>query len=372
MKDILTDVERWLHQGQGVALATVIQTEGSSPQPPGTSMAVNSHGEVTGSVSGGCVEAAVVEECLGAIAEADHQPRFLTYGVADELGLAVGLTCGGTIHIFVQYWQETLPGTSILASAIFEAVHHSEQAPFALCTVVMGKNVGAKLLVTAQGEGLASLGNRELDRAVSQTAQGLLAQGQNQLSYYGEQGERRLLEVGVFIQTFIAPPKMIIFGAVNFTRSLTQLGKMLGYQVIICDARSRFATPERFPEADEIVVEWPHKYLETAQVDPRTVIAVLTHDPKFDVPALMQAVQTPAGYIGAMGSRKASADRVDRLREAGLSEAQIARISAPLGLDIGARTSAETAVSIMAEVIALRCGRGGERLAHSQNAIHPR
>jgi xanthine dehydrogenase accessory factor len=333
-------------------------------------MAVNSLGEVAGSVSGGCVEAAVVEECLSAIA--DHQPRFLTYGVADELGFSVGLTCGGTIHIFVQYWQETLPGTLIPASAVFEAVHRSEQVPFALCTLVSGKNTGAKLLVTSQGEGLASLGNPHLDRAVSQTAQGLLAQGQNQLTYYGEQGERRLMEVGIFIQSLIAPPQMMIFGAVNFTRSLARLGKMLGYQVIICDARSRFATPERFPEADQIVVEWPHKYLETARVDSRTLIAVLTHDPKFDVPALVQAVQTPAGYIGAMGSRKASADRIVRLREAGLSEAQIDRISAPLGLDIGARTAEETAVSIMAEVIALRSGRAGERLMHNQNAIHPR
>lgn len=367
MKDVLDDVERWLDNSQSVALATVVSTSGSSPRQPGTAMAVSSSGEVTGSISGGCVEGAVVEEALAAIALG--KPRLLTYGIADELGLSVGLTCGGTIAVFVQPIEQKYSG-DIPIGVVFDAIRKAPQKPVALCTIVEGIQAGAKMLVSKDAPSVGSLGSTELDRVVNRDAQGLLAQRLNELCHYGGNGERRQTDVAVFIESFAPPPHLIVFGAVDFTRSLCKLGKMLGYRITVCDARSRFATPARFPEADEVVVEWPNNYLQSIQVDHTTIIAVLTHDPKFDVPALLSAVRTPAAYIGAMGSRKATADRTRRLKESGISDTDLARISAPIGLDIGASTPEETAVSIMAEIIAIKSGRSGGRLSQSNNPIH--
>ena len=260
--------------------------------------------------------------------------------------------------------------------AVFDAITealHSEQ-PLALCTVVEGPAVGAKMAVPGAPNQpvVGSLGNPELDRVVTRDARGLLAQGLTELRSYGTKGEAMNSDVAVFVKSFAPPPHLIVFGAIDFSRALCQVGKVLGYRVTVCDARSRFATPARFPDADEVAVDWPHRYLERTFVDKRTVIVVLTHDPKFDIPALMAAVRTPAAYIGAMGSRRTHADRVRRLKQAGMDEADIARISSPVGLDIGARTPEETAVSILAEVIALRSGRSGGRLTGSDNPIHPR
>ncbi|MDZ7958784.1 MAG: XdhC/CoxI family protein [Aulosira sp. DedQUE10] len=370
MKDVLDELEQWLNLGHAVALATVISTIGSSPREIGAVMAVNDAGDVLGSVSGGCVEAAVVEEALIVIQEG--KPRVVSYGVSDELGLSVGLTCGGTIQIFIEQLSDKLLDSKISLRDIFQAIRQSSQTPIAICTVVEGMQAGAKMIVTENGYRLGSLGNADIDRVVADDAQGMLDQGVTNLCHYGLNGERRQTEVTVFIESFAPQPHLIIFGAVDFTRSLSTLGKMLGYRVTVCDARDRFATVARFPTADEVIVEWPHKYLESTHIDYHTIIVVLTHDPKFDVPALVSAVRTPAAYIGAMGSRKATGDRISRLQEAGLTEAEINRISAPIGLDIGARTSEETAVSIMAEVIALRSGRSGERLSHNQKPIHAR
>ena len=369
MKDVLDNVEKWLHQGYSVALATVVGKQGSSPRDTGTVMAVSSNGEVAGSISGGCVEGAVVEEALAVIAQG--KPRLISYGVADELGFEVGLTCGGTIQIFVERLArqnvEDLP-----LDTLFEALRRSQKKPLILCTMVEGRKAGAKMIVTSQGTLIGSLDNPDLDRVVARDAQGLLAQGLNELRHYGSKGERLETDVAVFIQSFALAPHLIVFGAVDFSLALCKLGKMLGYRITVCDARSRFATPARFPDADEVVVSWPSEYLESIHVDDRTIILVLTHDPKFDVPALMSAVRTPAAYIGAMGSRKANADRLRRLKEAGMNNTELARIAAPIGLDIGASTSEETAVSIMAEIIALKSGRSGGRLSQNQNPIHPR
>ncbi len=370
MKNVLDDLEKWLNQGHSVALATVVNTEGSSPRENGAVMAVSDIGEVTGSISGGCVEAAVIEEALAAIAEA--KPRLISYGVADELGFEVGLTCGGTIQVFVERLELNPLENNLPLRVIFDAVRKASERPFALCKMVEGKAVGARMIVSGNSDRIGTFGSEGLDRIVALDARELLDRGLKDFRYYGACGELCQTDVAVFIESFTPPPHLIIFGAVDFTRSLCKLAKMLGYRVTICDARSRLATTKRFPEADEIVVDLPSKYLERIKVDRHTIIAVLTHDPKFDVPVLAAAVRTPAAYIGAMGSRKATAERIERLKEAGLSEAEIDRISAPIGLDIGARKPDETAVSIMAEVIAQRNKRSGGRLSLSQDSIHPK
>lgn len=359
MKDILDDVERWINQGHLVALATVVSTQGSSPRELGAVMAVRDDGEVAGSISGGCVEAAVVEEALAVISE--KTPRLLTYGVADELGFEVGLTCGGTIRVFVERLESDERNLSL--SAIFNTFREASNQSFVLCTIVEGKGAGAKMIVKPGGEKIGSLGSDTLDAALTLNTPGFLAQGTQDIRYLDDNA--------VFIQAFTPPTHLIIFGAVDFTRSLSRLAKLLGYRVTICDPRSSLATPQRFPEADEIIIESPSKYLTNTTINDRTIIAVLTHDPKFDVPILKTAVRTQAAYIGAMGSRKATADRLVRLREAGLTDAEIDRINAPIGLDIGARTPDETAISIMAEIIAQRSGRSGGKLSLSQHPIHP-
>jgi xanthine dehydrogenase accessory factor len=264
------------------------------------------------------------------------------------------------------------PGGGPIFEALRRALH--AETPVALCTITDGPGIGAKLLVPADPEApvLGTLGDPELDRVVVRDSRGLLGQGLTEIRRYGAHGEGRMADVAVFVESFAPPPRLIVFGAIDFTRGLCRVGKVMGYRVTVCDARSMFATRARFPEADEVIVDWPHRFLEGQQIDERTVICVLTHDAKFDVPALKAAVATPAVYIGAMGSRRTHADRVVRLREAGLTDAEIARISAPIGLDIGARTPEETAVSVLAEVVALRAGRPGGRLAEGDAPIHPR
>jgi xanthine dehydrogenase accessory factor len=237
------------------------------------------------------------------------------------------------------------------------------ERPAALAEVVEGPDdlLGHKLLVLPgpPPEVLGSLGNADLDRVVTRDAQGELAAGLTGTRHYGRNGEARERVVSVFIESFAPPPQMIIFGAVDFTAALAKVAKILGYRVTVCDARPVFATPARFPAADEVVVSWPDKYLVQAggSLGPRDVVCVLTHDPKFDVPAIVGALQTKVGYLGAMGSRRTTLDRNARLREAGVTDAELQRVMAPIGLDIGARTPEETAVSICAEIIALRTGR---------------
>jgi xanthine dehydrogenase accessory factor len=257
---------------------------------------------------------------------------------------------------------------------IFEALREALRAeqPVVLATEVDGPNKGAKLLVTSEGA-RGSLGHPELDRIVVRDAQGMLESGLTATRQYGEHGEARKREVSVFIESFAPPPRMIIFGAVDFTAALARVAKVLGYRVTVCDARAVFATQARFPMADEVVVDWPDRYLEHvgASLGPRDAVCVLTHDPKFDVPAIVAALKTRAGYLGAMGSRRTHADRANRLRDAGVRDEDIARVQAPVGVDIGARTPEETAISICAEIIALRTGRqGAASLKDREGPIH--
>jgi xanthine dehydrogenase accessory factor len=214
-------------------------------------------------------------------------------------------------------------------------------------------------------------GGERLDAAADDDVRGMLAQGLTGIRRYGEHGERLGEELAVFVNAFAPPPRMLVFGAIDFAAAVARVGKFLGYHVTVCDARPVFATRARFPGADEVVVDWPHRFLAGAEVDARTVICVLTHDPKFDVPVLEVALRTPAGYVGAMGSRRTHADRLERLRAIGLTEAELARLRSPIGLDLGARTPEETAVSIAAELIQLRWGGTGHALTSTDGRIHP-
>jgi xanthine dehydrogenase accessory factor len=245
-------------------------------------------------------------------------------------------------------------------------------APVALATVTEGPNVGAKLVVRPGVPVLGSLGEPELDRVVARDALAELDAGRTSTRHYGRHGEAREHEVTVFIESFAPAPRMIIFGAVDFTAALAKAGKLLGYRVTVCDARPVFATRARFPMADEVANDWPDRYLEKVAdgLGPRDVVCVLTHDAKFDVPAIVAAASTRVGYIGAMGSRRTHEARIARLREAGLDDAAIGRVMAPIGLDIGARTPEETAISICAEIIAHRAGVAVPNLRDGQGPIH--
>jgi xanthine dehydrogenase accessory factor len=246
-----------------------------------------------------------------------------------------------------------------------------EQAPVAVATVIEAPEdaLGGKILVTPEDH-VGTAGNEDLDKAVVEAAQGLLEGGRTETVHFGPRGQRRMEDVAVFIQSFAPPPRMYVFGAIDFASAVARIGKFMGYRVTVCDARPVFATRERFPTADEVVVAWPDEFLKTAEVDKRTVICVLTHDPKFDVPILVQALKTEAGYIGAMGSRRTHNNRTARLKEEGVTDEQLSRISSPIGLDIGARTPEETAIAIAAEIIALRSGHSGGRLSERSGPIH--
>lgn len=251
-----------------------------------------------------------------------------------------------------------------------EAIRSEE--PVALATVVEGEGVGSKLLVRPSGESVGSLGDADLDRVVARDALGELAAGRSGIRHYGTHGEAREGAVSVFIESFAAPPRMLVFGAVDFTAALARVAKVLGYRVTVCDARAVFATTARFPMADEVVVDWPDRLLAEVGEDlgPRDAVCVLTHDAKFDVPAVTAALATDVGYIGVMGSRRTHDDRTARLGAAGVDQAGLDRLRSPIGLDIGARTPEETAISIVAEIIGHRTGRGARALRDAEGPIH--
>ena len=363
MRDVLGSLRSWYDSGQPFALATVVGTSKSAPRAPGAAMAVEPGGEVAGSVSGGCVEGAVydlAQDVLGG-----EPPVLQTYGYSDSDAFAVGLTCGGSVSVFVQAVSasEHPQVGEVLASI------EAEQ-PVALATVISGLGqVGARMAVWSDRVS-GTLGVEGLDAAVTDDARGMLAQGATGQRHYGPAGERRRDEVTVFVEAYAPPPRMLVFGAIDFAAAVARIGSFLGYRVTVCDARAVFATARRFPDADEVIVEWPHRYLARQTVDERTVICVLTHDPKFDVPLLEVALRTPAWYVGAMGSRNTHQDRLDRLREAGLSDAELARLRSPIGLDLGARTPEETAVAVAAEIVAGRWGGTGVPLGETAGAIH--
>jgi len=364
VRDILNKVTKWWAAGETFGLATVVRTYRSAPRDPGAALAVSPGGEVIGSVSGGCVEGAVYE--LSMDVSRSGAPVLQTYGVSDDDAFAVGLTCGGIIDIFVEpVNQISFPELGDIAAAV------ERGEPVAVATVIGGPGrIGARRVIWGQtASGTLGSGAR-LDAAVDDDVRGMLAQGLTGIRRYGEHGERRGDELSVFVNSFAPAPRMLVFGAIDFAAAVARVGKFLGYHVTVCDARQVFATKSRFPDADEVIVEWPHRFLAGTSIDSRTVICVLTHDPKFDVPLLEVALRTPAGYIGAMGSRRTHDDRLERLREVGLTEAELARLRSPIGLDLGARTPEETAVSIAAELIQLRWGGSGQPLTATEGRIH--
>ena len=368
MRDVVEKLARWWADGKAVALATVVGTYRSAPRQPGASMLVGPDGEAVGSVSGGCVEGAVYE--LGEQVRADGRPVLQRYGVSDDDAFAVGLTCGGIIDLFVEKVdRETFPELGEVAEAM------AKEQPVAVATVVCGppERLGTRLVVWPDRVD-GTTGSARLDDAVRDDVRGLLDAGRNATLHYGVDGQRRGEGLDVFVESFAPPPRMIVFGAIDFAAAVARMGSFLGFRVTVCDARPVFATASRFPGAHEVVVDWPHRYLkaesEAGRIDARTAIAVLTHDPKFDVPLLEVALRLDVGYVGAMGSRKTHDDRFARLREAGITEAELERLSSPIGLDLGARTPEETAVSIAAEIIALRWSGTGRRLAALTGRIH--
>ncbi|WP_326739794.1 XdhC family protein [Streptomyces sp. NBC_01022] len=353
MRHVIDQAAAWQRSGTRFAMATVVRTWGSSPHGPGASMLVSEGGRVVGSVSAGCVEAAVC-----AIAEdvlAGAAPVLERWGIGDEDAFAVGLTCGGTIEVLVREVDANVPLGRIAADV-------TAGVPVALVTPVDG---GGWLVVG--GEGVSgSLGDPSADRAGALAAEGMLGRGANGLVAGGDGaidgGATCAPERELLVQSFASRPRLLIFGAAEVARPLADVGATLGYRVTVCDARPAFVTDERFPRADDVVAERPDRWFRAHEdlVDAATAVCVLSHDPRFDVPILALALRSRAGYVGAMGSRRTHEDRMARLRTAGATDAELARLRSPIGLDLGGRGPEETAVSILAEIVAAR--RGGTTL----------
>ncbi|MFF3417226.1 XdhC family protein [Streptomyces sp. NPDC002698] len=369
MLDIAEELHRWVEQGRDFAVATVVAVGGSAPRRPGAALAVDSDGTAIGSVSGGCVEGAVYDLCAQALE--DGETVLERFGYSDDDAFAVGLTCGGVIDILVTpVRSHDTARRTVLATALARAARGEAAA---LARVVSGpaELMGRALVVRPDGSHEGGFGaHPELDRTVVGEAAALLDAGRTATVEIGEQGSRCGAPLTVLVESSVPPPRMIVFGAIDFASALVRVGKFLGYRVTVCDARPVFTTAARFPEADEVVVEWPHRYLERTEVDSRTVLCVLTHDAKFDVPLLRLALRLPVAYVGAMGSRRTHLDRNERLREVGVTEIELARLRSPIGLDLGARTPEETALSIAAEIVADRRGGSGVSLTGAHTPIH--
>lgn len=348
MRDLTAELLEWHAAGTSYAVATVIGVTGSAPRSPGAAMAVDANGTVIGSISGGCVEGAVYELCREALRTGE--PVRETFGYSDEDAFAVGLTCGGVLEVFV---HPITPDNLIP----IEAVLRSTEA----VALVRDLHTGATMAI---GDWW-SVGAK-FDAAVLAEARAMLDMGATGLRVVGCADR----EVTVFVESHVPPPRMIVFGAIDFAAAVTRIGRFLGYHITVCDARPVFATEARFPDADEVVVEWPDRYLARTQVDSRTVLCVLTHDAKFDVPLLEVALRLPVAYVGAMGSRRTHLDRLNRLRSVGVTETELAQLHSPIGLDLGGHTAEETAISIAAEIVAVRRGGSGRSLATSGGAIH--
>jgi xanthine dehydrogenase accessory factor len=355
MKDVMEVVDGWVKYGRRVALATVVDTRKSAPQPPGTKMAVDDEGSIVGAVSGGCVEGAVVQVAEGVLRGDDA--ALLHYGIADAEAWDVGLPCGGEISIWVEGYDHAGP------QGRFAALDRDGRRA-ALVTVLEGPGVvGAKLLLADDGEHDGTLGDPALDSVAVGLARTAMWSERSELC---EHDGRTL-----FVDAVAPPPRLIIFGAVDFATQLAAAARMAGWRVFVVDPRKRFATADRFPDAEAVIAEWPERAFEQlGGIDQATSIAVLTHDPKLDDAVLKIALRSDAQFIGAMGSRRAQEQRRDRLLAQGISDDELGRLSAPIGLDIGALTAEETAISILGEIMAVRRGREGGRLITAKGRIH--
>jgi xanthine dehydrogenase accessory factor len=356
----------WLQDGRRFVQALLVEVEGSAPLPVGAMLVVDMDGTIEGSITGGCVEGAVVQEAE-AILAAGHGAKLLTYGISDELAGTVGLMCGGIVHVLVHDLGGEAGRTELAALQA-----HADGRAVAIATLVDGAAAGARLAVIGD-QVIGSLGGPGLlDRNVAREARGLLAEGKTTLRRFGADGATLGAELRVHIRAFAPPPRMFIIGAIDFSAAIAPFASQIGYEVTICDARDRFAASSRFSSVARVSVGWPQEVMRDVDLGPRDVVLVFTHDPKFDEPALVTALRTNAGYIGALGSRQTTIDREGRLRRAGVSDDDLARIHAPCGLDIGSRTAEETAVSVLAEIIASRAQRAAIPLRHATGPIHDR
>lgn len=322
MESVLSQAGRWRELGRRVAVATVVATRRSAPRPVGSKLVVSESGELAGSVSGGCVENDVVLAARDVLA--GGPPRLLSYGITDEMAIGIGLPCGGEIDVFVEELTE------------------AERSDVTL-TVVAGEGVGERLH------------DPELEQAARR------------------RGRSHVLELGdrtVLADVSAPPTRLFVYGAVDTAEALCRAAKVLGWRTVVADARASFATPERIPSADELLVLWPEDALAQVQPDLGTAVIVLTHDDKFDLPLIRGALASEAFYVGWIGSRRNQERRRGLLREEGVTDDELERISGPSGLDIGADTPAETAVSMLAEILAVRAGRSGGRLRDAKARIH--
>lgn len=338
----------WLREQRRFVQALLVEVEGSAPLPEGAMMLIGADGEIEGSITGGCVEGALVTEAE-AILAGERGPGVMTYGISDELAGTVGLMCGGIVHIFLQELGDAAGEAELAALSA-----HLEGRPAAVATLLEGADAGARMAVVDE-VAVGALGSLPLlDRNVAREAAGLMEEGKTTIRRFGADGATLGDDLPVHVRAYAPPPQMVIFGAIDFSAALAAFASRIGYRVVICDARDRFARSRRFSAEAEVRIGWPQEVMEGVELGPRDAVLVFTHDSKFDEPALISALATDAGYIGALGSRTTTADRERRLRDAGASEAELARIHAPCGLDIGSRTAEETAISVLAEIIAVR------------------
>jgi xanthine dehydrogenase accessory factor len=355
-----------LRGGRRVVAAVLVDVEGSAPLPPGALMVIDEDGAIEGSITGGCVESAVVQEAQAILGEG-RPPLLATYGISDELAGTVGLMCGGTVHVFVhEITANAVPALTAYLTAVREG------RPAGIATLLDGEQAGAKIAF-ADDQAIGSLGaGALLDRNVAQDLQGMLAQGRSSVLRYDADGSRLGAEQRVHIHCHALPPELVVFGAIDFSAALAPMARALGYRVTISDPRAAFTRSPRFSRNASVVVGWPAELLDARELGERDVVLVFSHDPKLDVPAIVAALATDAGYIGALGSRQTTADRERRLREVGVTDEQLQRIYAPCGLDIGSATAEETAIAVLAEIVAHRAGRTGRSLRDTDETIRPR
>jgi xanthine dehydrogenase accessory factor len=357
MKTILAHLDCWQREGEEIAIATVVRMAGSAPRMPGARMCVTRSGKVAGSVSGGCVEGDVLEHAR--LVLSTGRPALVNYGIADEVGLRVGLSCGGSIDVLIEPFVEDEAWNALRRA--FEA-----RRPAALAIALApGDLLGRKLVVPGEGPAVGSIAP-DLDELVAAAARGMLGRDGARVLTIPRAGEA----VEVFVEALPLPFRLYIFGATDTAAHLCALARDVGFHVTVIDARGTFATRERFPGADELLVAWPQEVLQDLPLDEYAYVVTLTHDPKFDIPTLTHALRSGARYIGAMGSRTTHERRKARLREEGFTETEIDRIRAPIGLDIGGHSPAEMALSILAEIVAVRYGRQGGPLLRRPKGIH--
>ncbi|GGS10789.1 hypothetical protein GCM10010269_57470 [Streptomyces humidus] len=367
MRELAPRLVEWAAAGDTCAVASVIAVTGSAPRRPGAALAVGPDGAVVGSVSGGCVEGAVYE--LAQRVLACGTPELAHFGYSDEEAFAVGLTCGGELEVFVQ----AVPASTGLAQTLGVACRAvADGRPAALARVVSGpERLRGRAVALAGGEACGTTGDLSLDAAVLADIRARLDTGRTDVCTHTARDPSGDHRVRVLIECWPPSARLLVFGSTDYAAKVAAIGSFLGYRVTVCDARAVFTTAGRFPTVDELVVDWPHRYLAVTETDRRTAVVVATHDPKFDIPLLAEALRRPLAYVGALGSRRVHADRVRRLRESGLTDGQLAGLRSPIGLDIGALTPEETAVAIAAELVAARGGGSGRPLSAVETPIHP-